>query len=140
MTALDSFGKPAPRWCRHGHQGRYRLINARGRQVFRCGQCLISRGRRYRIEKPPPERKRVLVANVKAHVDTALRLDPYLTYSEICARAGWLRPSGAPDTDRLRRCLGEKLTDKGNFREEINAPTALAIARAIHVDPWEIGL
>jgi hypothetical protein len=75
-----------------------------------------------------------------------MRLDPALTYDEIALRGGWVRKKERGRTGEattVKRAIGvENRTDGGQHyasatcREE----TALRIAQAIHVDPWEIGL
>ena len=64
-------------------------------------------------------------------------------WSDICRALGWVR-DGRPEVERLKRRLGlywqrgsgRKRTVTSGMRYE----TAIAIARAIEVDPVELGL
>jgi hypothetical protein len=74
-----------------------------------------------------------------------------LTASEVARRLGWMRPapkgkrSAVPDQGRLRAALGLKPYNPGHgypmrMRIGMKHETAEQIARAINVDPWEVGL
>ena len=67
-----------------------------------------------------------------------------MTYSAICRALGWLKPNGSGDTSRLRRRIGAMPHLAGNGRHDtsrtINYELAVQIARAIDIDPVEVGL
>jgi hypothetical protein len=74
-----------------------------------------------------------------------------LTANEVARRLDWMRPppkgkrSPVPDQGRLRAALGLKPYNPGHgyplrFRRGMRYETAELIARAIDVDPWEVGL
>lgn len=79
----------------------------------------------------------------------AMARDPDLSFTEIAVRLGWViksrnqsrprDPEEHPDIIRLQRLLGLK-GRCGKFHETIKTEKAAEIARAVHIDPWEIGV
>jgi len=72
-----------------------------------------------------------------------------------CERIGWLDARGNADTSRFDRALGRRPTQisrkwvpkfgeyrtyGGNVQTRVNEATALVLAKALDLDPWEIGL
>lgn len=102
----------------------------------------------------PPTRVKVIPRGysyndqIREAVVNAMRRDPDLTAGEIAQRCGWKhsRKINGGDTTRIYRILGITLyldkKAKGGFayRQLIQEADAVALARAIHVDPWEVGL
>jgi hypothetical protein len=91
----------------------------------------------------------------RAPVDPAPLREAFLrsgiSANEVARRLGWMRPawgkyrSPQPDQGRLTRALGLRPYNPGHgypqrFRSGIKHETAEQIARAINVDPWEVGL
>lgn len=67
-----------------------------------------------------------------------------LTLADVAQRIGWEtreRRTGKlkPDSSRVARSLG-LVAEGGEYRAELTENNAVAIARALHLDPWEIGL
>lgn len=65
--------------------------------------------------------------------------------AEIASRCGWKRANGKSDDTRVRVLLGLKLvpctsSDKRYPRRAMPYTDALAICRALHVAPREVGL
>lgn len=58
------------------------------------------------------------------------------TRTAICERIGWQ----AADTSKLARCLGEMSHQHGRVATRIEEPLAVAILRAIHLDPVDVGI
>lgn len=88
-------------------------------------------------------------AQLRGFVQRAMERDPHLTFLEIASRAEIVRTNGLPDTSRMRRALGMQHSISGrnpqgeqrySVSTSIGEQMAVAIARAIHVDPWEIGV
>lgn len=85
---------------------------------------------------------------LREFVIRAMRWDPTLTFMEIAERAGLYRPGGIGDASRVTRVLGMTHYIGGQRQgrrtvcvaQTVSEETAVAIARAIHIDPWEIGL
>lgn len=75
-----------------------------------------------------------------------MRRDPDLTFGEIAERCDWYTKAGASDSTRVARCLGiapfydSDMRGGIGYRHSIREPDAAAICRAIHVDPWEVGI
>jgi hypothetical protein len=68
-----------------------------------------------------------------------------LTLSQVCYRLGWTCPHGryvVADTSRLQRSLGMRaLSQPGRYtNHHIGYEHATRIARAIGVEPYEVGL
>jgi hypothetical protein len=68
-----------------------------------------------------------------------------LTASEVCYRIGWLRGNRRGDTARLQSVLGLRQFTKNTkgcraTAKRINYPNAVLIARALDLDPVDIGL
>lgn len=83
------------------------------------------------------------IANVQLRefVLREMRFVPELTFEEIAQRAGYCRHSGAGDSTYVKRAIGlSPDTGTQECRAGITEEAAVRIARAIHVDPWEIGL
>jgi hypothetical protein len=64
--------------------------------------------------------------------------------SEVARRAGWLRPNGLVDDARVRTVLGLRATSShgGRYRsvrKAMSREDALALCRALHVDPVDAG-
>lgn len=63
--------------------------------------------------------------------------------AEVASRCGWETTNKAgrrkPDSSRVVRALG--LTpDNGKVRTEVTEEGAELLCRALHLDPWEVGL
>jgi hypothetical protein len=91
----------------------------------------------------------------RAPVDPAPLREAFLASglpaNEVARRLGWMRPppkgkrSPVPDQGRLRSALGLRPYNPGHgypmrMRSGLRHETAERIARAINVDPWEVGL
>lgn len=80
-------------------------------------------------------------------VEREMRLDRDLGWEDIALRADWYTTTGSGekkgDTTKVQRAVGLRSSKKDGretFAWQCREETALAIARAIHVDPWEVGL
>lgn len=67
-----------------------------------------------------------------------------VTAAEVAGRCGWEAPEKKtgrmkPDSSRVNRTLGV-VAENGTFRTEITEESAVLLARALHLDPWEVGL
>jgi len=66
-----------------------------------------------------------------------------VTAAEVAGRCGWesKEKSGRkkPDSSRVNRTLGI-VAEAGEFRTEVTEDSAILLCRALHVDPWEVGL
>lgn len=67
-----------------------------------------------------------------------------LTLADVAQRIGWEtrdRRTGRlkPDSSRVAKSLGLVATN-GEHRTELTENNAVTIGRALHLDPWEIGL
>ena len=68
-----------------------------------------------------------------------------VTATEVANRCGWaaLQKNGKrkPDGSRVNRALGiTKESDGHGYRKEISEDVAILLCRALHADPWEVGL
>lgn len=59
-----------------------------------------------------------------------------VTPNQIAERVGWVKPDG----QRVRRSLGLKIEGRGHQGKYLSYENALALARAMGVDPVEVGL
>jgi hypothetical protein len=67
-----------------------------------------------------------------------------LSLGEVAARMGWMTKDKGTgklkgDSSRVARVLG-KVKDGAKARTEINEAYAIALCRAMHVDPIDVGL
>lgn len=119
--------------------------------VVSCKECRASKriyGPKRRAGRAPGEVIRagsIANAPLRELVLREMRFVPELTFEEIGMRAGYfnshVRADGtkAGDSSQVQRALGLK-PDGGACRVSITEEAAVRIARAIHLDPWEIGL
>lgn len=61
-----------------------------------------------------------------------------VTAAEVAARCDW-ETKGKPDSSRVRRVLGVA-AEAGEYRTQLSEESALLLCRALHIDPWEVGL
>lgn len=85
------------------------------------------------------------------YVDNTLLREKYLRLekigeinaAEVASRCGWetkLKSGGTkPDSSRVNRTLGIT-AESGVHRTEVTEDAAVLLCRALHVDPWEVGL
>jgi hypothetical protein len=148
----------APEACKKGHT----TISSSNGARFRwwCRTCNYEK-KRERLGKANGPRRSdpnycrpgyVRNAKLRELVRRELERDEFLTLGEIAVRAGWMRTRGdghalTGDACAVERALGLKETatyKNGKRYTSINQTcseaSAVAIARAIHIDPWEIGL
>lgn len=59
-----------------------------------------------------------------------------MSRGELCRKIGWTKGH----TTNLARALGEVPHQRGNYLPTIAEDLAVRILRAIHVDPWEVGI
>lgn len=67
-----------------------------------------------------------------------------VTAAEVASRCKWESPEKKtgrrkPDSSRVNRTLGI-VPEAGEFRTEVTEEAAELLCRALHVDPWEVGL
>lgn len=129
--------------CRRGHDDW--KIDKHGRYCRTCKNTTrqIKRGT---APKPP----KVFIENdaIRLLVQDAVKRDPDLTIEIIADRMGWnfvRGPRTFGDERRLTRVLGmrsyfEPKTGKTLHQRHISEENAVKIGRAIHIDPWELGL
>ena len=70
-----------------------------------------------------------------------------ITATEVALRCNWMRSdTGGPDSTRVRRALGLKecLTRGGELEKKVQTKvryeTAVLLAEALHMDPFEAGV
>lgn len=70
-----------------------------------------------------------------------------LSLAEVAVRIGWINPpnkknpEGVADTTRVARLLGLKGQGKnGEARQRISHENAEKLCRALHLDPFEVGI
>lgn len=70
-----------------------------------------------------------------------------ITATEVATRCGWIRSdTGGPDSTRVKRALGlkEALARGGEERRvaqtKVRYETAVLLAEALHMDPFEAGV
>lgn len=85
----------------------------------------------------------VPVAPIRDAVTRYLDQHPDESYGSLAERLGWMN-RGYGDTIRLKRRLGLKATvggrNSGAVSQCITYDACSEIARAIHVDPYEVGI
>lgn len=65
----------------------------------------------------------------------------WLTQDTVARRMGWLNKHGHPDGTRVLRVLG--IVNGHNCRglqRKVARETAVKLAEALNVDPWQVGL
>lgn len=64
-----------------------------------------------------------------------------LTLAIVCRRLGWMW-NGKPDTTRLARTLGfrKEYESSLGLKKRVQYKTAVKLAEALEMDPWEAGI
>lgn len=67
-----------------------------------------------------------------------------LTLAEVAYRVGWVARDSRngkekPDSSRVARTLG-MVKEQGQFRQGMSVDNASLLCKALHIDPWEVGI
>lgn len=141
-----------PETCRKGHNS-WLIYKDGQRQCRSCKSIRRAQLRKLRKDEPAPPRGPMygMIANdqLRGMVQGEMRRNPGLTLGEIALRMDppWRLPGKVDQGDerRLTRMLGMRPTYCNKRKVHVSQRTlseenAVMIARAINVDPWEIGV
>lgn len=131
--------------CRECRNARHRAYGMRNRELESQRRLDRLRRQNERERRGPQGCRKGMVPNalLRACVEREMRANPELTFEEIAFRAGYRKSETAGDSTTVTRALGLSHRIE-NGRPQVSATcreeTALRIAEAVHVFPWEIGL
>jgi hypothetical protein len=139
-------GRVVCRTCRAERNRRYHQNNRARASAMRLGRL---RRQNARERRGPEGCRRGMVPNgpLREAVEREMRANPELSFEEIALRAGWVRKDSSKtggDSSTVKRALGLEARREKNGTIAISRTcreeTALRIAHACHIFPWEIGL
>ncbi len=160
MSACAIPHTPQPQVCRHGHTGEYvpRRKVKLGKTIlsWRCRGCerashatKAAKRDKARAEKglvPGQRSYEVPVEPLREMVYRYLNESPGESWADLAERMEWfdtrlVKGRRLPDDQRLRKVVGDiSRGEKAGPVRFVHEDTAVKILRAIHRDPWELGL